>query len=256
MAFCCWLALGRAEAQPGADLFTVQSSSRQFLAVAPRTPGASMAAPPSSAFPGRLLRNSDLRPNSDGKLPLDPSLLVITCERIKQALLLTLGRRDQWRGGITLLINPALPENQGPVLEGVHDPNGWNYRLTLPSPIESRLLFRAIVKALLTEMANRHAGAHSAEVPLWLVAGLSAHLQADNLPTFLLRPQSQPRHQRNQPAGAGAVRDQLRRQPPLTFQELCWPEPERLAGQNYEPMPPARSFSWRNCCASRRAIVA
>ena len=189
MAFCCWLAVDRADAQPAADILTARSASGQFLAVAPRRPGLPIAISQPLDVPGHS-PNSGLRPNSDAKLPLDPSLLVISCERIKQSLLLTLGRRDQWRGNITLVINPDLPEDQSPVLEGLYNPKGWNYRLTLPSPIEPRLLFRAIVNALLTETANRHAGAQSAEVPLWLVAGLSAHLQADNLPMFLLRPQS------------------------------------------------------------------
>ena len=145
-----------------------------------------------------------------------------------------MGRRDQWRGSITLVINPAPQEGQSPVLVGEYDPKGWNYRLTLPSPIEPRLLFRAIVKTLLMETANRRAGAQSAEVPLWLVAGLSAHLQADNLPIFLLRPQSRLDLNQIRLPGLEPVRDQLRLRPPLTFQELCWPEPERLAGKNYE----------------------
>jgi len=230
MAICCWLALGRADAQPGADVLTARSASGQFLAVAPAGPGLSQ---PPGGRNGFTL-NSTLQPNSDSKLPLDPSLLVISCERIKQAYLLTLGRRDQWRGSITLLINPAPQEGQSPVLTGEYDPKGWNYRLTLPSPIEPRLLFRAIVQALLMETANRRAGAQSAEVPLWLVAGLSAHLQAENLPIFLFRPESRLVSSQIGLPGLEPVRDQLRRRQPLTFQELCWPEPERLAGENYD----------------------
>lgn len=229
MAICCWLALGRADAEPGADVMSARSASGQFLALAPGRPGFSQP----SDVPNGLLLNSTLQPYSDAKLPLDPSLLVISCERIKEAFLMTLGRRDQWRGSITLLIKPGAQEGQSPVLEGVYDPKGWNYRLTLPSPIEPRLLFRAIVKALLMETANRHAGAQSAEVPLWLVAGLSAHLQADNLPTFLLRPQSRLVTNQIGLPGLGIVRDQLRQRQPLSFQELCWPEPERVAGENY-----------------------
>jgi len=234
MGICCGLALCRADAQPGADVLTARSASGQFLAVAPRGAGLPMDISQPSVVPDGFILNATLRPYSDAKLPLDPSLLVISCERIKEAYLMTLGRRDQWRGSITLLINPAAQEGQSPVLAGEYDPKGWNYRLTLPSPIEPRLLFRAIVKALLTETANRRAGAQSAEVPLWLVTGLSAHLQADNLPIFLLRPQSRLVTNQIRLPGLERVRDQLRRQQPLTFQELCWPEPERLAGENYD----------------------
>jgi hypothetical protein len=232
MAFCCCLAAGRAGAQPAADVVTARSASGQFVALAPRRPDLPMTMSQMSGVPGQWILNTTLQPDSDSKLPLDPFLLVISCERIKEALLVTLGRRDQWRGRITLVINPALPEDQSPVLEGVYDPSGWNYRLTLPSPIEPKLLFRAIVNALLMETANRRAGAQSAELPFWLVAGLSARLQADHLPTFLLRPQSRLVGDRITDPRVDPVRDQLRRQPPLTFQELCWPEAESLAGPN------------------------
>ena len=104
---------------------------------------------------------------------------------------------------------------------------------SLPA-IEPRLLLAAIVNALLMETANRHAGAQSAEVPLWLVAGLSARLQADTLPTLLLRSQSRTTTNQINRAERDSLRDQLRGHPPLTFQELSWPEPASLAGGNYD----------------------
>jgi hypothetical protein len=234
VAFCCWFAAGGAVAQPAEDFVTAWSSSGQFQALAPRRPGLPVATAQPSGVPGQFILNSTLQPGSDSQLPLDPSLLVFSCERIKEAFLATLDRRDQWRGRITLLINPDLPEGQSPVLEGVYNPKGWNYRLTLPSPIEPKLYFRTIVSALLMEMANRHAGAQTAEVPLWLAAGLSARMQADNLPIFLLRPQSRLVGDWVADPRVDPVRDQLRRQPPLTFQELCWPESEGPAGQDYD----------------------
>jgi hypothetical protein len=188
-----------------------------------------------SGAPGEFILNSKLQTNTDSNFFPDPSLLVISCEKIRASLMLLLGRRDRWRGQITLFINPSLPESQGPFLQGVYDEEeGWSYRLSLPSPIEPKLLLRAIVKALLTEVANRRAGGQSAEVPFWLVAGLSANLQADNLPTLLLRPQSQVFGDRIGDPRVDPLREALRREAPLSFQQLCWPEPERLAGQNYE----------------------
>jgi hypothetical protein len=232
LAICCGLALGRADAQPGWDVPAVKSSSGQFLAFAPRLPGPPIAVLQPSGIPGQFILSPTERTNSDSKLPLDPSLLVMSCEKIKESLLSALGRRDQWEGGITILINPGAPVDQGPVLEGVYGQMGWNYRLTLPSPIEPDLLLRAIVKALLTETANRHAGAHSAEVPLWLVAGLSAHLQADNFPSLLFQPQSHLNTNQVKMPAMETVRDLLRRQTPISFQELCWPGPESVADGN------------------------
>ena len=234
VAFCCGLALGRADAQPGRDVLTAKSSSGQFVAFAPRMPGLPIAILQPSGVPGAFILSPTERTNRESKLPLDPFLLVISCERIKESLLLALGRPDEWRGGITLFINPGVPEDQGPVLEGVYSPKGWNYQLSLPSPIETNLLYGAVVKALLTEAANRHAGAQSAEVPLWLIAGLSAHLKADDLPSLVLQPQSRLNTNRILVPALEAVRSQLSLRTPLSFQELCWPEPETVSGQNYE----------------------
>ncbi len=234
VAFCCALALGRAEAQPGTDMLTAKSASGQFLAYAPRRSGLPNAILESSGIPGRFNLTPTERTNNDSRLPLDPYLLVISCERIKESLLPLLGRRDQWKGHITLVIAPGAPVDQGPVLEGVYGPNGWNYRLTLPSPIETNLLLRAVVKALLTETANRHAGEHSAEVPAWLVTGLSAHLEADSASTLFLRAQSRLNTNDVKMPAMEAVRGQLRQQTPISFQELCWPGPEMVTGQNNE----------------------
>jgi len=232
-AFFCALALGRADAQPGANVVSAKSASGQFIAYAPRQDGLPIAILQPSGIPGQFNLTPTERTNSDSRLRLDPFLLVMYCERIKESLLSALGRRDEWHGNIILLVHPGLPEDQGPVLEGIYGPRGWNYRLSLPSPIETNLLFSAVVKALLTETANRHAGEHSAEIPLWLLAGLSAHLQADSLPTLLLPLQSRINTNQIKLPALEAVRGQLRRQTPLTFQELCWPEPEKVAGTNY-----------------------
>jgi hypothetical protein len=133
-----------------------------------------------------------------------------------------------------LLIAPNAPVDQGPMLEGIYGPKGWNYRLTLPSPIETNLLLRAVVQAILTETANRSAGEHSAEVPGWLVTGLSAHLQADSEPTTLLRVQSRLNTNRIKMPAMEAVRGLLRQETPISFQELCWPGPELAAGRSNE----------------------
>jgi hypothetical protein len=233
-AFCCALAFGRADAQPAPDVLTAKSASGQFLAFAPRQEGLPIAILQPSGIPGQFNLTPTERTDSDSRLRLDPFLLVIYCEEIKASLLSSLGRRDEWRGNIFLLVHPGLPADPGPVLEGVYSPRGWNYRLTLPSPIETNLLFHAIVQALLTETANRHAGERSAEIPLWLLAGLSAHLQADSLPTLLLPLQSRVNTNQIKLPPLEAVRGQLRRQTPLTFQELCWPEPEKASGTNYD----------------------
>jgi hypothetical protein len=232
--FCCWLALGRAVAQPLADLDTANSLSGQFVAVAPRRAASLSGGPTVRPVPGGFLLDSNFKPSEDSAVPLDPALLVISCEDIKQALLTTLGRSDQWRGKINLFINPSLPPEQGPFLTARTGPGGWSYDLALPSPIKPRPLLRAIVQALLVEMANRDAGAQPGEVPLWLVAGMSAHLQAESLTGLVLRPQVAMSVDRVRLGGLEAVRAQLRGRAPLTFQELSWPEADPWSGENSE----------------------
>ena len=234
IVFFCWLALGRAVAQPLADMVTAYSLSGQFVARSPRRPVALSGGPTVRPIPGGFLLDSQIQPSADSPVPLDPALLVISCEDIKQSLLTTLGWSDQWRGKINLFINPSLPPEQGPSLTGRPGPEGWSYQLVLPSPIQSRQLLLAVVQALLVEMANRDAGAQSAEVPQWLITGISAHLQAGSLTSLVLRPQVSTSVDQVRLDRLDAVRAQLRQRPPLTFQELSWPEAGQLTGDNYE----------------------
>src|SRR5208282_28551 len=113
---------------------------------------------------------------------------VVSCERLKEILLSELGLTDHWQGRIDLTINPALTEENGPRLQGGRDWNGWNYELELPKSVPARILEQALVQTLLLELVNRNAGQRSAEIPIWLIDGLSAHLEAYNLPTFILQP--------------------------------------------------------------------
>jgi hypothetical protein len=232
LAICGWLALARADGQPAVEIVTTRSASGQFTAVAPRRTGRPVAFAQQSSVPGVFILNPTPAANDGSELPLEPSVLVISCEKIKQSLLTTLGQSDRWQGAINLRINPALPADQSPVLEGDYTARGWNYQLTLPASIEPKLLFRVIVNALLMEIANRHAGAQSAELPFWLVAGLTSQLQTASLSTLLLRPQSNLDINQVRTNGFDPFLDQLRHQPPLTFQQLCWPEPGALAGPN------------------------
>jgi hypothetical protein len=232
--FCCCLALGRAVAQPQGDITTAYSVSGQFVARAARQPVSPSGGMTVRPVPGGFLLGSNFKPTEDSATPQDPALLVISCEQIKQSLLATLGVNDQWRGKINLFINPSLPEDQGPFFSARAGPDGWSYQLTLPPAVKPRLLLRAIVQALLVEMANRGTGGQAAEVPIWLVAGMSAHLQAGSLTGLVLRPQVSTSAERVRLDGLETVRAQLRGRAPLTFQELSWPRAELLTGDNFE----------------------
>ncbi len=167
------------------------------------------------------------------EIPLEPALLVVSCERMKGLFLQELGLKDEWRGKIDLIINSSLSKDQGPSLTAVHHLNGWSYQLELPKTIQPRILVRSVMQALLTELANRQAGKQSADIPFWLVEGLSARLQAYHLPTFIVRPNMQSTgYSKVTIEGLKAIQDGLRGRAPLTFQQLSWPEWPDVTGQD------------------------
>jgi len=107
---------------------------------------------------------------------LDPNTVAVSCERIKQSLLREMGLPDLWYGRIFVGISSSMATNQAPVIGAKLFTGGWVYRLELPAQIERLKLVRGVVQVLLMEIANRNAGARSAEIPLWLSEGLSQHL--------------------------------------------------------------------------------
>ncbi len=109
------------------------------------------------------------------------STLTVTCERIKQALLRELNAPDSWRGKVYLVINPAMTNDQPAVIAAQPFVEGWQYRAELPLQISRIKLVRSVVQVLLLEMANRTAGMRSAEIPLWLLEGLTLHLVHSSL---------------------------------------------------------------------------
>jgi hypothetical protein len=229
---CCWLALGRATAQSLANMTTAISESRQFVAQEVRKPASLYGGPKVREVPGGFVLIPNFTPSLTSDISLDPALLVISCEKIKQSLLTALGQQDQWRGQINLFINPALSQEDGPFLSGRQGTGGWNYKLALPSSLKRQVLVRAVVRALLVEMANREGGSQSVEVPAWLVAGLSARLQSESLTAVVLQSEVSLFSDKARQPGLEKVRQQLRQQPALTFQQLSWPEEQWLTADN------------------------
>jgi hypothetical protein len=174
---------------------------------------------------------------------LDPMLLAVSAERIKQLLYHELGNPAPWRSRIHLTLYLA-PGPDAPVTlnsEGFRD--GWEYFLQLPDLIDRREYVRAITQTLLLELANRNAASRSAELPTWLIEGFTEQLFTASEMKIVLPP---PRKNYNglmvlfsgtnglmqnplQPA-----RDLLRAHPMLTFEDLSWPSDELLQGDSLE----------------------
>ncbi|MCX8091432.1 MAG: hypothetical protein N3I86_10990 [Verrucomicrobiae bacterium] len=172
-------------------------------------------------------------------LPLEPALVVVACERIKQALATALHDRTPWQGKIFLVAHPARTAEEAVTLVAERIRGGWQYRLELPDPIERTRLARALVHALLRERAGRGAREHAPDVPAWLAEGLTEHLmQTRGMELLPPAPRWQVGGLTLTPLNvSGRWRDpldearrRLREQPPSTFEELSWPGSEQLEG--------------------------
>ena len=126
-------------ALPDRGVRTVNSSSGQFVVRGPALTQISTNA----AF-------------TDGSLiDLDPNILAVTCERIKQALLRELTMVDLWRGRVYVQINSTLSANQAPIVFAKPYLDGWQYQVELARSIERPKLVSGLVQVLLLEIANR-----------------------------------------------------------------------------------------------------
>jgi hypothetical protein len=157
------LASAQAQINP-ADLTTVRSRSGQFVVYANQSPTGTPAAT-------RLAGSTNL-------VALEPTTLVVSCERVKQALLAELAAPDQWRGKIHLLLHAFQSPDETIIVTASKFADSWRYQMELPDAIEPPRFVRAMVRLLLVEWANRNGTAGSAEIPLWLSEGLAQQILA------------------------------------------------------------------------------
>jgi len=173
---------------------------------------------------------------------LAPTLLPVSCERIKQILWRTLGESGPWRGRIFVVLTPARSVDDLVTITAEQFRDGWQYRVELPDFIERSRYVRGLVQVLLLEIANRDAMAHSAEIPAWLLEGLAQEILVSNSKDEIIPPPPRP-------AGDGSrlsstftfvnarfenplqrAHKELTRAEPLNFQELSWPSSDQLSG--------------------------
>jgi hypothetical protein len=217
---------GVATAQPaGSDLVSVRSHSGQFIVYAGR-----FSATPSPA--SGLATNQDV-------VRLEPTLVTVSCERIKQALMRELGVNAPWRGTVYVVLYPARSTDEAITICSERFNNGWQYRIEFPDLVERSRYVRAIVQVLLIEMANRTVPARSAEIPLWLVEGLAQLLVSSSEVDLIMAP---PRAKANGLSFSATTVDsrlqtlrqqaqkQLHGRPPLTFENLSWPGEDPSSG--------------------------
>ncbi len=180
---------------------------------------------------------------NDELVRLEPALLAVSAERVKESLLEKIGANSHamWGGTIYLTLQPAraLDENVAvfPSRFGGH----WIYHVVLPDVLPRERLVRALTSVFLMDYANRNAGDRAAGVPAWLVEGLSQEVLAENLQEIILSVPDQTvnsipvnrvnlsEHGVDSLAGA---RDVLQTYSILTFQQLSWPTDIQLSGED------------------------
>lgn len=161
---------------------------------------------------------------------VDPSLLAVTCERIKDELQSELGWGERWRGKIFIEVHPLRFDNEPVTVTSALSPEGWSYHVQMPDEIDPARLVRTIVSVLLTEFSNRGTSSpRSAELPPWLAIGLAAHLRAGPLSSLVVESGSVI-HRRGGASSLTQVRAQLQASPPLSVDRLNWPEAAQFEG--------------------------
>jgi hypothetical protein len=174
---------------------------------------------------------------------LEPALLSMSAERVKQSLRQQLGVSADapWRSTIFLALHPAQSLDEEVVIVSQPSGKGCDYLVQLPDVLTQTRFLRALTGVVLLDVAGRAANstARSAEIPPWLTDGFSQQLLAENIANVIL---SSPREtvnglpltrtdltERNPDLLAGAHRV-LQNNPALTFEQLSWPDSGQLSG--------------------------
>lgn len=227
---CAWgLAIGwfigLASAQPlvpSQGIMLLKSRSLQFTVF--------------GALPGTALGPPSLSLIETNHLQMHPTLLVLTCERVKTELLQELGLSDTWTGRIQINVRGEKRPTEPVVVESQWHPEGWRYQLVLPGQLERTRLMRALTRALLLEIANRNNPSQRlAEIPLWLEEGLATHLLALHGDTLVpeIRTQSSV-VQAAHPDVFIEARRELRGRELVSFADLCQARPDQFTDEQWE----------------------
>jgi hypothetical protein len=174
---------------------------------------------------------------------LEPALLTISCERIKDLLLRELQDGSRWQGRIHVRLYPACSPEDPITVSSTQFSGGWQYGLELPNIMERSRYVAAIVQVVLIEIANRNSPDRLVEIPLWLSEGLAQRLLAfSELQIILAPPKADPQHQgmplaltnTRTDSALAAVQKLFRNCRPLTFDQLSWPATDELFGEDAE----------------------
>ena len=177
---------------------------------------------------------------------VEPQWLAVAAERTKKAVLSRLDLPDHWVGKIHLQIRPRRELGETPIrIVPVSFPNGWQYRVDVPDPVEWRRLVRALVEVILLELANREAGDRLGFPPLWINEGMTELVLADRGEDLVLRSHTAVTRNAQKPSLLAEARKALSGRQPLLFSELSFPSESLMAD----------AAAWRAFQASAAVLV-
>lgn len=153
---------------------------------------------------------------------LEPTLLVITAENIKSALLAELHMNDRWEGDIAMSLQPVRRDDEDIVIAAIRAADGWSYRLSVPEQVNKDRFFKAVIEVLLLEISHRGSVERRLELPPWLVPGLAAHVEATTSTPLIMEPESFTTRRRRTRDALRATREALRASGGLTLDDLNW----------------------------------
>lgn len=207
---------------PAQGILRLESRTLQFLVFG--APPGTAQGPPSLS----LIQSNHLQ--------MEPTVLVLTCERVKTELIQELGLIDQWKGRIQINVRGELRPTEPVVVESQWYPGGWSFQLVLPGQLERTRLMRALTRALLLEIANRNNRTQRlAEIPLWLEEGLATHLLALHGDSLVPEIRTLSSTVQNAQADAFAeARRRLRGAEQVPFAELCSAQPDQFNDEQWE----------------------
>ncbi|MGA2029895.1 MAG: hypothetical protein ABSG87_07460 [Verrucomicrobiota bacterium] len=212
-----------ANAQVAPSGFIARDDSGQFIVTGP-------------SQISRLANSPSVVTNPDF-IRLEPAILAVSAERIKESLWHELGINSVWRGEIFLALHPAQSLDENVTIVSERSPNGWNYHVALPDILTRDRFMRTMTSVVLLEYANRNANTHSAEIPAWLTDGLSQQRLVSGTSEIIL---SSPNSIVNSLQQNSTIMNEHGMDPlsdakrvldgnlPLTFEQLNWPTEAQL----------------------------
>lgn len=236
-----WLAGSEVRAEGGSGTNAAASGPKSLLVPYRRLPGGVIPQVTTRGISGQFVVSgaSGVAPRT-GAIPtlegdvadveVEPQWLAVAAERTKQAVLARLDLPDPWVGKIHLQIRPRRELGETSIrIVPVSFPNGWQYRVDVPDPVEWRRLVRALVEVVLLELANRDAGERLGLPPLWINEGMTELVLADRGEDLVLRSHTAVARNAQKPSLLTAARKTLSGRQPLLFSELSFPAESLMA---------------------------